>query len=138
MDMAAVSPPQAEVFSYDFVLPIPAEGSTHRRLEVIGVFRTMAAARVERWVMDADGLPRADHELAAEVLIEFRRVCGTSGLTSPLQVEMTQVLASTKATAAIVSAFLAGHPRAATRIGRTRSRCKTQWAWGGHAGSPDA
>ncbi|MDP9912299.1 hypothetical protein J2W27_004425 [Variovorax boronicumulans] len=133
MDMAAISSLQWEVFSYNFVLPIPLDGSMHRRLEVIGVFRALPAGGIDRWVMDTNGKPRADKDLAAEVLVEFRRDCGTSGQTTPLEVEMSQVLASTRATAAIVAAFLAGHPRVETSsvVPPQRSgRIRTQWAWG--------
>jgi len=133
MDMADVSSLQAHVFSYDFILPIPLDGMIHRRLSVIGVFRSLPSGRVDRWVMDANGKPRADKDLAAEVLIEFRRICGTSGQTMPLEVEMSQVLASARAAASIVAAFLAGHPRAPeTREGRSRrsGAIRTRWAWG--------
>ncbi|MET3373336.1 hypothetical protein ABIC89_002398 [Variovorax boronicumulans] len=88
----------------------------------------MPTDQIDQWVMDLNGKPRSDKELAAEVLVELRRARGMSGQTFRFKVKMDQVLASTRATAVIVAAFLAGHPRPAaviaTKAVRSRNRSR--------------
>ena len=50
-------------------VPILVGEDRYKYVPIVGVFRTIAMDDVDAWVMHADGRPRSDRELAAEVLV---------------------------------------------------------------------
>ena len=65
-------------------VPILVGEDRYKYVPIVGVFRAIAMDDVDAWVMHADGRPRSDRELAAEVLVEIRRPLGATGRTAPL------------------------------------------------------
>jgi hypothetical protein len=83
----------------------------YKYVPIVGVFRTIAMDDVDAWVMHADGRPRSDRELAAEVLVEIRKPLGATGRTAPHAFEVADILQLDRAAAIVVSTYLAALPR---------------------------
>ena len=113
---------RAKTLVCHFDLPIRLGRTEHKRIPVAASFREIPVGRIERWLMHPDGRPRADRDLAKEVLLELRRSYKEQGLTSPLLLDMNEVIAFDKAAAIIVAAFLAASPRPSIEAVRRKRR----------------
>jgi len=104
---------EAGAFLCRFNIPIRLDEDRHQYVPVLGVFRRIPFDRLDQWVMRADGRPRTDRDLAAEVLLELRRPLGTTGKTASLRLSLGEIIEFDRAAAIIVATFLAELPREA-------------------------
>lgn len=92
-------------------IPILVGEDRYKYLPVVAVFRSLAHAQVDDWVMDPDGRPRSDRELAAEVVVELRPSPQTSDGEPPQPFDVADILQLDRAAAIIVATYLAALPR---------------------------
>lgn len=108
---SSVHAARAKTLVCHFDLPIRLGRTAYKRIPVAASFREIPVGRIEQWLIHPDGRPRTDRDLAKEVLLELRREHKEQGLTSPLLLDMNEVVEFDKAAAIIVAAFLAAMPR---------------------------
>lgn len=113
---------RAKTLVCHFDLPIRLGGAEYRYIPVTASFREISADHLGRWLMHPDGRPRADRELAKEVLLNLQRSHKETGLTSPLLLDVNEVVHFDKAAAIIVAAFLAAMPRPSIETVRRKRR----------------
>ncbi|QNK66505.1 hypothetical protein H7F35_25425 [Variovorax sp. PAMC26660] len=106
--------PEASAFLCRFNIPIRLDEDRHQYVPVFGIFRRIPYDQLDRWVMQSDGRPRTDRDLAAEVLLELRRPLGPTGKTAPLHLSVREVIEFDRAATIIVATFLAELPREAS------------------------
>lgn len=105
----------AGTFSCAMELPVMLDEVHRQYIPVVGVFRSgLAAEEVDQW-MHANGTPRSDLELAAEVLVEICSLARTHGRTRRQALNVADVLKLDSAAAIVVSTFLAALPRVTGR-----------------------
>ncbi|MGJ7613674.1 MULTISPECIES: hypothetical protein [unclassified Variovorax] len=98
-------------FFCNLSVPILVGEDRYKYIPIVGVFRSIPFDQVDEWVMDSEGVPRSDRELAAEVLVEIRKPGGASGRTTAHAFEVADILQLDRAAAIVVSTFLAALPR---------------------------
>jgi len=94
-----------------FDLPIRLGRTDYKCIPVAALFREIPADRIGQWLMHPDGRPRADRDLAKEVLLELRRLYKERDQASALLLDVNEVVEFDKAAAIIVAACLAVMPR---------------------------
>ncbi len=92
-------------------VPILIAEDRYKYIPFVAVFRSIPIDQVDAWVMHADGRPRTDRELAAEVLVELRPSPETSDVDAHPLFEVADILQLDRAAAIIVATFLAALPR---------------------------
>ncbi|SDI78657.1 hypothetical protein [Variovorax sp. OV700] len=106
-------------FLCDMRIPILVNNDRQRCISIVGVFRSgMPAPNVDEWVLDADGKPRSDRDLAAEVLIEIRKPLRSTSRRLLHTLGVADILQLESAAAIVVSTFLAALPRSSGRYWR--------------------
>lgn len=103
-------------------LPIRLGRTEYKYIPVAASFREIPADYIGRWLTHPDGRPRADRDLAKEVLLEVRRSYKEQGLTSPPPLDVDEVVEFDKAAAIIVAAFLAAMPRPSIESAQRKRR----------------
>ncbi|MDR6889730.1 MULTISPECIES: hypothetical protein [Variovorax] len=100
-----------ERFSRAMDLPILV-GEDCKYIPVIAAFRCMPSEDIDNWLV-ADGKPRSDRDLAAEILLEVKGVPSADGMLPGRHYSVLEVLELGRAAALVMSMFLAELPRPA-------------------------
>ena len=113
---SSVHAARAKTLVCHFDLPIRLGKTEYRYIPIAASFREIPADHLGRWLVHPDGRPRADRDLAREVLLELRRDHQERGLTYPLLLDIDDVVKFDKAAAIIVATFLAAMPRPSMEV----------------------
>ena len=92
-------------------IPILVGEDRYKYLPVVAVFRSLAHAQVDDWVMDPAGGPRSDRHLAAEGVVDLPPPPQTSAGEPPQPFDVADILQLDRAAAIIVATYLAALPR---------------------------
>lgn len=106
-----MTPNPEQTLSLQLRLPLLTWHGHFRFFNVIGSCRRVPAAEVDAWLVRADGTPRTDLELVAEVLLELRSPQSWHRSAEPC-FDVGVAMRTQGVPSMILAAYLAALPRA--------------------------